>query len=116
MKDYNLESGKHYRYLRRDIDEADRDSKAPSGPREKSKENVETFKKLEKILQDLDFEDEQRETIWKTMAAILLLGEVEFSSQEDGNADLKDTAVVEKSNFPLFFMMKNELRLGIPNF
>ncbi|KAL1124362.1 hypothetical protein AAG570_000991, partial [Ranatra chinensis] len=96
LADYHLESSTSFRYLRREIEEQDKDPKAPQGPREDPIGNPEKFKRIKSILTDLEIEKEQQETIWKSIAAVLLLGEVEFIVQDDGSAELKDASIVDK--------------------
>uniref|UniRef100_A0A1B6C2U7 Protein kinase domain-containing protein n=1 Tax=Clastoptera arizonana TaxID=38151 RepID=A0A1B6C2U7_9HEMI len=91
---YLLESGRNYNYLRTS---GNQDSKAPYGPRENPSGNIKMFKKIEESLTALEFDEEQQGVIWRTLAAILLLGDVEFQDQEDGLAGIKNTDIANKA-------------------
>lgn len=96
LEKYQLESGRSYCYLRLKIDDKDKDSKCPAGPRENVDTSSEKFSKISQYLSDLQFEESQIEVIWKTLAAILLLGEVDYKDDDDGNADIKNEEIVDK--------------------
>lgn len=86
---YHLEAGAGYRYLR-----ANGETCSDRDPRRTPEANVAKFEKMRQHLVDLDFDEEQRETLWKTLAAILILGEVTFVDTEDNFAEVEspDTA------------------------
>uniref|UniRef100_A0A1B6LPF4 Neither inactivation nor afterpotential protein C n=1 Tax=Graphocephala atropunctata TaxID=36148 RepID=A0A1B6LPF4_9HEMI len=92
LSKYNLEEGRNYRYL--GTSGSENDHKVPPGPREEPHRNIRKFKDFEKSLIDLEFEENHRELIFKTLAAILLLGDIKFEKQDDGKAGLasNDTA------------------------
>lgn len=91
-----LEREKSYCYFRRQISEEDVDQKAPLGPRDRPETNAASFRKLKESLTALQFEESEQDLIWKILAAIILLGEIEYKEDEDGNADIKDVDVVDK--------------------
>lgn len=94
LGEYNLEGGRSYRYL--GTTGSDNDHKAPPGPREQPNKNAKKFKEFDKSLAHLEFDDYQRERIYKTLAAILLLGEIEFVKQDDGKAGLANNEQASK--------------------
>lgn len=66
--------------------------------------------KLEKIVENLtllEFETEESNTIWKVMAAILNLGELEYEVGDDGYASIGNMELVDKSNFIFIFDVQN---------
>lgn len=91
---YMLEPGSGYRYLR-----ANGETCSDKDPRRTPEANVEKYEKLRQCLIDLELDEDQRETLWKTLAAILILGEVTFVETEDNFADVEnpDTANKGKS-------------------
>ncbi|XP_014249774.1 neither inactivation nor afterpotential protein C isoform X2 [Cimex lectularius] len=95
LERYGLED-KDYRYLRRNIDEKDRDPKAPSGPRDEKETNVDWFKQIDKSLDDLDFSADEKDAIWRILSAIILLGEIEYKEEQDGNADISNLESLDK--------------------
>lgn len=97
LEKYNLEADKSYCYLRRNILEDDKDAKVPPGPREDAEGNVVMFKRVCTLLEDLGFVEDEVEVVWRTMAAIILLGEIEYKDDDDKNADISNTEVVDKS-------------------
>ncbi|CAB0018434.1 unnamed protein product [Nesidiocoris tenuis] len=96
LEKYNLEADKSYGYLRRNILEDDKDAKVPPGPREDAEGNVVMFKRVCTLLEDLGFVEDEVEVVWRTMAAIILLGEIEYKDDDDKNADISNTEVVDK--------------------
>ncbi|CAH1389425.1 unnamed protein product [Nezara viridula] len=96
LETYMLEREKSYCYFRREISEEDVDHKAPLGPRDRPETNAACFRKLKESLTALQFEESEQDLIWKILAAIILLGEIEYKEDEDGNADIKDVDVVDK--------------------
>lgn len=86
LGEYSLDGGRSYRYL--GTAGSDNDHKAPPGPREQPNKSSKKFKEFDKSLAYLEFDEYQRERIYKTLAAILLLGEIEFVKQDDGKAGL----------------------------
>ncbi|XP_054282333.1 neither inactivation nor afterpotential protein C isoform X3 [Macrosteles quadrilineatus] len=94
LDQFSLDGGRNYRYL--GTAGSENDSKVPFGPREEPHRNPKKFKDFEKCLIDLEFDQYQRERIYKTVAAILLLGEVKFEKAEDGKAGLANTEVANK--------------------
>lgn len=74
---YFLEADKSYEFLRSGAE----GDKAPE-------EYAENFRKFEQNLNDLGFDDTQLKTIRRVLAAILILGEMEFGTDTDGNAKL----------------------------
>lgn len=91
-----LEGDTSYCYLRRSIDEADIDPKAPFGPREKTEENPLMYKRIKEFLTSLQFTETEQDVIWRVLAAIIILGEIEYIENEDGNADIKDASPADK--------------------
>uniref|UniRef100_A0A0A9Z196 Neither inactivation nor afterpotential protein C n=1 Tax=Lygus hesperus TaxID=30085 RepID=A0A0A9Z196_LYGHE len=93
---YKLDDDTDYCYLRRDISDEDKDIKVPPGPRDDPDGNVAMFKRLSTLFADLDFSPEDLEFVWRTLAAIILLGEIKYKDDGDKNADIEDTGVIEK--------------------
>ncbi|XP_046675327.1 neither inactivation nor afterpotential protein C isoform X3 [Homalodisca vitripennis] len=94
LSKYNLEEGRNYRYL--GTSGSENDHKVPPGPREEPHRNIKKFKDFDQNLIDLEFDEAQREFIYKTLAAILLLGEIKFEKQDDGKAGLAGSDVANK--------------------
>lgn len=92
LRDFHLESGRNYRYLR--IPDTYSKSKL-NHVRDDPLGNVAKFKEFEHALVALDICQETLESIYKILAAILILGDVRFKdSDRDGKAALVDTAIV----------------------
>ncbi|XP_058452551.1 neither inactivation nor afterpotential protein C [Malaya genurostris] len=89
LGEFSLKRGRHYRYLR--IPESSSGSKLKYC-RDNVKGNIRAFKEFEQLLISLEFSPESLETMNKTLAAILLLGEVRF--RDNGN-------VTELENFEI---------------
>lgn len=79
---YHLHPDRSYRYLRCVED----GSKAT--PRNDPEGNIAKFQELQEILQEFDFSEEQIETVYKTLAAVLALGEVKFKEGTSENAEI----------------------------
>lgn len=100
LKQYDLEAGRGYRYLRTHL--VDNSNENSSGVREDPAGNVEKFHELEQQLLDLGFQDDQMETMWSLIAAILILGEVQFKQEYEKEAELENTEIAMKGE-ELFF-------------
>jgi len=88
LKQYYLTEDHRYRYLVGD------DSDGFKG----SKSNVKNFNKLLTCMKDtLEFTDDQLNMIWRILAAILNIGELNVSDEEDGETKFKDNELVSKS-------------------
>lgn len=88
---YLLEPGSAYRYLR-----ANGETCSDKDPRKTPEANVAKYEKMRQFLIDLEFDEEQRETLWKTLAAILNLGEVTFVDSEDNVAEVENVETANK--------------------
>jgi len=94
LKDYNLESGRSYRYLR--IPDNSGRSKL-SYVRDDPMGNIIKFRDFEQALLALDVSQDTLASIYKILAAILLLGDVRFKDSEvDKKAALVDPEIVVK--------------------
>ncbi|XP_052892100.1 neither inactivation nor afterpotential protein C [Anopheles moucheti] len=92
LLDFSLEGGRNYRYLR--ISEAMSSDKLKYC-RDDIAGNVKAFKEFEEQLLALELSQDILETIYRTLAAILLLGEVRFK-ETDGVTELEDFEVITK--------------------
>lgn len=93
LKEYNLASNRSgYRYLR--IQPDYQPSKLKYA-REDPRGNVEHYKEFESILQDLDFNRKQLETIRKILAAILNMGNIRFKNSGK-YAEVENTDMVTR--------------------
>lgn len=85
---YHLEKGKNYNYL-------------PSSPAHTPAENIEKLRDVKEAFHILDFSPEDQETIVKILAAILLIGQVQFKSDgaegSDAGQEVQNMETVEKS-------------------
>lgn len=82
LQEFDLDAGRNYRYLR-----------IPSNPpagfeytRDTPEKNSTKFHDVVNALLDLDFEKEQLQSVYQIMAAILLLGEIQYKAGEDAKA------------------------------
>lgn len=88
LSQYHLEENHRYRYLAGDDSDEQNDTKS----------HVKNFNKLLACMKDtLEFTDAQLNTIWRTLAAILNIGELTVSDEEDGETKLDDNELVTKS-------------------
>ncbi|XP_021703004.1 neither inactivation nor afterpotential protein C [Aedes aegypti] len=92
LRDFSLASGRHYRYLR--IPESNGGSKLRYC-RDDVAGNIRAFKEFEQLLLELELTPDLLETVYRTLAAILLLGEVRFRDNE-GVTELEDFEVATK--------------------
>lgn len=94
LKDFDLEGGRHYRYLR--IPDAYIKSKL-NYVRDDYRGNVAKFKEFEQALMALDISSDTLEAIYRILAAILMLGDVRFKeSDHDRKAAFVHIEIVEK--------------------
>ena len=82
--------------MRRQIAEEDVNPRVPLGPRDKPEANAAYFRKLKESLTALQFEESEQNLIWKILSAILILGEIEYKEDGDGNAEIKEVDIVHK--------------------
>lgn len=94
LRDFDLEGGRQYRYLR--IPEVYVKSRL-NYIRDDPEGNVVRFKEFEQALLALDISQDTLESIYKILAAILILGDVRFKeSSNDRKAALVDPEIVSK--------------------
>ncbi|KAK3908653.1 Neither inactivation nor afterpotential protein C [Frankliniella fusca] len=91
LERYLLEPGSSYRYLR-----AGGETCSDKDPRNTQEANVAKYEKLRQFLVDLEFSEEERECLWKTLAAILILGEVTFVETDDNFAEVENPDTANK--------------------
>lgn len=92
LRDYHLESGRQYRYLR--IPDHYYKSRLYY-PRDDPVGNAVKFKDFEQALLALDFNQDALNSIYNILAAILILGEVRFKeNSSDRRAALVDIKIV----------------------
>lgn len=91
LNDYNLEPERKYRYLR----VLDTPPKL-SSKRENPEENIQNFQVIEQYLKDLEFEEVEIESLWKIIAAILILGNVKFKDCNSGAAEVENIEEAKK--------------------
>jgi len=87
----SLKGGRNYNYLRTN------GTNSKKGPRENVEENQKEWKLFEKDLQDIGMDPTSMTIIKKVLAAILLLGEIEFEQDDEGFARVGNQDVVESS-------------------
>ncbi|XP_318814.5 neither inactivation nor afterpotential protein C [Anopheles gambiae] len=92
LLDFSLEGGRNYRYLR--ISDGMSSDKLKYC-RDDIVGNVRAFKEFEEQLLALEISQDILETIYRTLAAILLLGEVRFK-ETDGMTELESFEVISK--------------------
>lgn len=92
LRDFSLERGRNYRYLR--IPESTAGTKLKY-VRDDIQGNVTAFHDFEQLLLGLELSPELVETFYRTLASVLLLGEVRFRDN-DGVTELEDYEVVGK--------------------
>ncbi|KAK2587108.1 hypothetical protein KPH14_002873 [Odynerus spinipes] len=85
LRQYNLPSGRRMRYLR--ISDKGNERKRSFKVRNDPDGNVTRFGVMKENLRVMEME-EYCETIWKVLAAILLLGEIRFVEGGNGEADM----------------------------
>ncbi|KYN33316.1 Neither inactivation nor afterpotential protein C [Trachymyrmex septentrionalis] len=90
LKPYFLPSGRKLRYLR--IIDKNIEKKRAFKVRNDPQNNVIKLKELTECFKFMDME-EYCETIWKILAAILILGEIRFVEGNNGEAELNDNEI-----------------------
>ncbi|XP_076245850.1 STKc_myosinIII_N_like and MYSc_Myo21 domain-containing protein ninaC [Calliopsis andreniformis] len=93
LKNYHLSPGRRMRYLR--ISDKGTERKRSFKVRNDPRGNVVKFDELKENLRILEME-EYSETIWKVLAAILLLGEIRFVEGNNGEADMDSNDAANK--------------------
>jgi myosin heavy subunit len=97
---YKLDAGRRYHYLR--ILSVDSSNTNGSGVRENPEGNVKKFQEMEQQLLDLGFQQNQLETLYCMIAAILNLGEIQFKQEQDSEVEIENPEAVTKGE-DLFF-------------
>lgn len=92
LNKYSLDSERTYRYFRITSD----DNPNLSEPRNNSEKNIRNFKTLIEHLKAYDFTDGKLETIYKTLAAILNIGEIRFKDNNENKAEIENKEVCTK--------------------
>lgn len=93
LKKYFLPSGRKLRYLR--ITDKNSEKKRAFKVRNDSQNNVIKFEELRECFKFMDME-EHCETIWKVLAAILILGEIRFVEGNNGEAELDNNEIANR--------------------
>lgn len=93
LKEYCLPNGRRLRYLR--ITDKSADKKRAFKVRNEPQNNALKFEKLAENLKAMNME-EHCETIWKILAAILILGEIRFVEGNNGEAELDVNKVANR--------------------
>ncbi|XP_031771312.1 neither inactivation nor afterpotential protein C [Apis florea] len=93
LKHYHLPPGRRMRYLR--ISEKGTERKRSFKVRNDPRGNVAKFEELKEDLKILEME-EHCEMIWKVLAAILILGEIRFIEDNNGEADMDNNDAANK--------------------
>ncbi|XP_072936973.1 neither inactivation nor afterpotential protein C-like [Epargyreus clarus] len=92
LDDLCLQSERKHAYLRI----PDEPTKGPQGARETPQENVAHYKEFIDNLKELDFEEKDITFIENILAAILVLGNVQFIDGENGSAEVENMEEVKK--------------------
>ncbi|XP_047350442.1 neither inactivation nor afterpotential protein C isoform X3 [Vespa velutina] len=93
LRQYNLPSGRRMRYLR--IGEKGNERKRSFKVRNDPDGNVTRFGVMKENLKIMEME-EYFETMWKILAAILLLGEIRFVEDSNGEAEMDSNETANK--------------------
>ncbi|XP_043799289.1 neither inactivation nor afterpotential protein C isoform X4 [Apis laboriosa] len=93
LKQYHLPPGRRMRYLR--ISEKGTERKRSFKVRNDPRGNVVKFEEFKESLKILEME-EHCEMIWKVLAAILILGEIRFIEDNNGEADMDNNDAANK--------------------
>ncbi|RLU25647.1 hypothetical protein DMN91_001804 [Ooceraea biroi] len=93
LKKYCLPGGRRLRYLR--ITDKSAEKKRAFIVRDAPQKNAVQFEKLIENLKFMDME-EHCETIWKILAAILILGEIRFVEGSNGEAELDNNQAANR--------------------
>lgn len=93
LKTYFLPSGRKLRYLR--ITNKSTEKKRAFKVRNDPQNNVIKLEELRECFKFMDIE-EHCETIWKILAAILILGEIQFVEGNNGEAELDNNEIANR--------------------
>jgi len=93
LKTYCLPGGRRLRYLR--ITDKGTEKKRAFKVRNEPQNNAIKFEELVESLKFIDME-EYCEIIWKTLAAILILGEIRFVEGNNGEAELDNNEAADR--------------------
>lgn len=94
LRQYSLTPGRRYRYLRIN-DKSSGNKKRSFKVRNDPHGNSKKFQEFKEALKLLEM-DGDSETIWKTLAAILILGEVRFVEGNNSEAEIENTDLANK--------------------
>lgn len=106
-----MDNERNYRYLR--IPESKRATKLPYC-RDDPAGNVTKYEEIEQNLRDLDFSEEQIETVRQMLAAILILGDVRFCA--DGNFSAIENVDVAKKVAALLKLDEKKFEWALLNY
>ena len=93
MSEFSLSPGRRYRYLR--IEDKSGGNKRSFKVRNDPQGNSTNFNTLMEDLRAMEME-EYFDTIWKILAAILILGEIRFVEDNNGDADIENVETANK--------------------
>lgn len=82
-KKYHLLPNRSHRYLR--VPEND----SSAAPRNDPETNIIKFQEIESVLKEFEFNEEEVETIYNILAAILVLGEIKFMGGATASAEIE---------------------------
>ncbi|KAK4879246.1 hypothetical protein RN001_007392 [Aquatica leii] len=88
LNKYLLTDDRQCRYLR-----IPANAKFDSRPRDNPKSNVKKFQKILEILKDFEFTEEEIQSILNTLAAIIILGDIDFIENEEIEIANKECAM-----------------------
>lgn len=88
---YNLENHRSYKYLKINQNET-----KLTAPRYNQELNITKFGDLEEVLHSFNFSEEQIDTFYNTLAAILLLGEIKFKQDESEETAIENKEEADK--------------------
>lgn len=92
LPNYTLENHRSYKYLK-----VDQNENKQTAPRYNQDLNIKKFEDLQEVFRTFNFSEEQIDTIYNTLAAILLLGEINFKEGEADEAGIDNQEEVEKA-------------------
>ncbi|XP_017777903.1 PREDICTED: neither inactivation nor afterpotential protein C [Nicrophorus vespilloides] len=92
LNEYNLSPGRKHRYLR-----IPKDSPMKNRPRDDPERNAKQLKEFVETLNMFQFTDEQIESIFKSLASILILGDVRFKELSINMAEIENEDMVQKA-------------------
>lgn len=107
---YHLLPDRSHRYLR--IPEND----SSTTPRNDPETNISKFQEIQTVLNEFEFTEEDIETIYNILAAVLVIGEIKFKGGATDNAEIDDSGELVENLALLLEVDEKKLCWALTNY